>query len=158
MEYAAVIAAPFGRLGIVVHEDCLVRLAFLEESTQLTAAVPASLAATVTQQLNAYFSDSTFRFSVPYALHGTIFQQRVWAAIKSISPGDTVAYQHIAASLNTAPRAVGGACGRNPVPIIIPCHRVVACNGLGGFKQSTSKLTLAIKQWLLSHEQRCGSD
>lgn len=153
--YTAIIKAPFGHLGIVVDEGLLVKLAFLDNRTELLAPMAGTLAARVADELDAYFANATFPFSIPFQLHGTPFQRRVWSAIETIPSGDTLTYQQVANRLGTAPRPVGNACGRNPIPLIVPCHRVIARNGLGGFNQSTGRLTVGIKQWLLAHEQRC---
>jgi methylated-DNA-[protein]-cysteine S-methyltransferase len=83
------------------------------------------------EQLEAYFSGELTAFDVPVALHGTAFQQRVWAALQDIPFGTTTTYGELAASIGapTASRAVGLANGRNPVSIVVPCHRVVGANG-----------------------------
>jgi methylated-DNA-[protein]-cysteine S-methyltransferase len=84
-------------------------------------------------------------------MYGTVFQQRVWQAIASIPLGQTRSYGQLAEQLNSGPRAVANACGANRIPLIIPCHRVLAKNGLGGFMQG-KKNGLNIKRWLLAHE------
>jgi methylated-DNA-[protein]-cysteine S-methyltransferase len=78
----------------------------------------------------------------------------VWQALRRIPGGSTQSYGELARQLHTAPRAVGQACGANPIPVIIPCHRVLARNGLGGFMSSAGGDSLAIKRWLLEHERR----
>ena len=88
---------------------------------------------------------------------GTVFQRRVWAMIAAIPAGHTSTYADIAAHLHTAPRAVGQACGANPVPLLVPCHRVVARGGLGGFARCDGGYLLEVKRWLLAHEQRLHS-
>ncbi|MGE5548147.1 MAG: methylated-DNA--[protein]-cysteine S-methyltransferase [Solirubrobacterales bacterium] len=85
-------------------------------------------------QLDAYFEGRLDRFDLPLAPHGTDFQRKVWQALAKIPFGATRTYGELAADLGTAPRALGGACGRNPIPIIIPCHRVLAADrSLGGY-------------------------
>ena len=84
-------------------------------------------------QLDAYFDGKAETFDLPLAPAGTDFQQRVWTHMNSISYGKTISYGEIAKVLNSAARAVGMACGANPIPIIIPCHRVLAVNGMGGY-------------------------
>jgi methylated-DNA-[protein]-cysteine S-methyltransferase len=83
---------------------------------------------------------------------GTRFQQRVWEQIAAIPPGDTVTYGRIAEAVHSSPRAVGNACRANPVPLRIPCHRVVGAAGLGGFAGERGGELLGIKRWLLAHE------
>jgi methylated-DNA-[protein]-cysteine S-methyltransferase len=89
---------------------------------------------------------------VPFELDGTPFQRRVWSAIATIVPGRTLTYNDLARTLGTAPRPVGGACGANRLPLVIPCHRVVGANGLGGFMNVRSGNPLDVKRWLLRHE------
>lgn len=85
-------------------------------------------------QLEEYFDGKRTSFDLPLAPHGSPFQRRVWAALAAIPFGATRTYAALAIELGTAPRALGGACGRNPIPIIVPCHRVLASDGrLGGY-------------------------
>ncbi len=84
-------------------------------------------------QLEAYFDGKSETFDLPLAPAGTAFQQRVWALMSSISYGKTMSYGEMANALDSAARAVGMACGANPIPVIIPCHRVLAANGMGGY-------------------------
>jgi methylated-DNA-[protein]-cysteine S-methyltransferase len=101
-------------------------------------------------QLEAYFAGSLTEFDLPLAPAGTPFQQRVWAALREIPFGTTVSYLELARRVagDRAVRAVGGANGRNPVSIIIPCHRVIGANGsLVGYGGGLER-----KRWLLRHE------
>jgi methylated-DNA-[protein]-cysteine S-methyltransferase len=103
-------------------------------------------------QLKAYFAGKLTTFDLPLAPHGTEFQQRVWLELVRIPYGTTTSYGEIARELGDkqATRAVGAANGRNPLPIIVPCHRVIGADGsLTGFGGG-----LPIKRWLLDHEQR----
>lgn len=85
-------------------------------------------------QLDAYFDRRLRTFDLPFAPQGTAFQRRVWEALATIPYGETRTYGTLARDLDSGPRAIGGACGRNPLPILIPCHRVLAGNGgLGGY-------------------------
>lgn len=87
------------------------------------------------------------------APQGTPFQQRVWNALRTIPCGETRTYGALAAHLSTSPRAVGAACGANPCPIVIPCHRVVGRNGaLIGFSGGHTGAWLDLKAWLLERE------
>jgi methylated-DNA-[protein]-cysteine S-methyltransferase len=84
---------------------------------------------------------------------GTPFRQRVWQLLSRIPPGQTRTYGDVARELGSSARAVGQAVGDNPIPIVIPCHRVIAADGsLGGFNHSRSGYSLDIKRWLLFHE------
>ncbi len=149
--YQAVIAAPFGRLGIRVCDEMITAIDFLPASGPLQAAA-SGLAADAARQLNAYFTDAGYSFDLPLAAQGTDFQQRVWAALLSIPAGQTRTYGELAAELGSSARAVGGACRANPVPVVVPCHRVVARDGVGGFAGRTDGPELARKRWLLAHE------
>lgn len=102
------------------------------------------------RQLDAYFDDGTVAFDLPLAPAGTAFQQRVWQAMRAIAPGQTRRYGELAAALGSSARAVGTACGANPIPIIIPCHRVVGAASLGGYSGGDGADT---KRFLLAHEQ-----
>jgi len=84
-------------------------------------------------QLETYFDGKSETFDLPLAPAGTAFQQRVWTLMSSISYGKTMSYGEMAKALDSAARAVGMACGANPIPVIIPCHRVLAANGMGGY-------------------------
>jgi methylated-DNA-[protein]-cysteine S-methyltransferase len=106
------------------------------------------------QQLADYFEHPGTNFSVPFELVGTPFQQRVWQALTQIPAGGTLTYGELAARLGSGARAIGNACRRNPVSIIVPCHRVVAASGIGGYSGSTSGPVLDRKRWLLDHENQ----
>lgn len=104
------------------------------------------------RQIQAYCQRPDFRFSLQTAPAGTAFQHRVWRLIASIPSGCTRTYSALARDLESSPRAVGGACRANPYPLLVPCHRVVAVDGLGGFAGDTRGTLLAFKRRLLLHE------
>ena len=114
------------------------------------------LAARACAQIDRYLEDSEFRFDLPIAFQGTSFQRRVWKRISAIDAGLTRSYGEIARELGSSPRAVGQACGANPVPLVVPCHRVLAAGGLGGFAHHERGFHLAVKRWLLAHEGSAG--
>jgi methylated-DNA-[protein]-cysteine S-methyltransferase len=106
----------------------------------------------VAQQLDAYFAKKLIRFDVPLSLRGTSFQRRVWKALAEIPLGKTLSYAELACRVGApaAVRAIGAAVGRNPISIIVPCHRIVGSDGsLTGYAGG-----LARKRWLLEHECR----
>jgi methylated-DNA-[protein]-cysteine S-methyltransferase len=103
------------------------------------------------EQLHAYFDGALTEFSLPLAPVGTSYQQRVWQALYAIPYGETRSYLDIAQMAGGSPRSVGQANGSNPIPIIIPCHRVVASTHLGGYSGGEG---LATKCWLLALETR----
>src|SRR5437762_13105095 len=112
-----------------------------------------ALAARACRQIERYLADPQFRFSLPLAPAGTLFRRRVWDTLAEIPVGESRTYGELARALHTAPRAIGGACGANPIALVIPCHRVVGTHGsLGGFMGVTEGDPIAIKRWLLTHE------
>lgn len=151
MDYQAKIAVPFGVLGIRCDERVLTGIDFLP-ATQKPQRATSALAKTVCEQLLRYLEDPDMQFSVPLKPGGTPHQQKVWLAMCNIPRGKTRSYGELAAELKSAAQAVGQACGANPIPIIIPCHRVVGKTGLGGFMRHASGDPLDIKRWLLAHE------
>jgi methylated-DNA-[protein]-cysteine S-methyltransferase len=101
------------------------------------------------RQLDAYFAGKLSDFDLPLRPAGSDFERSVWDQMQKIPYGKTRSYGELAGALGSAPRAVGGACGRNPIPIVIPCHRVLAKAGLGGYSDSGG---LETKQVLLTLE------
>jgi methylated-DNA-[protein]-cysteine S-methyltransferase len=153
-----VIAAPFGCLGITTEmvdgSLMLARIRYLPASAKHRAPGNA-LATLVGEQCDAYFADPRAVFDLPLKPQGTAFQQRVWHAVAQLQSGERSTYGAIAAHLHSGARAVGGACGANYFPLVIPCHRVVAKSNLGGFMgQDAPGLYRDIKRWLLNHEAR----
>ncbi len=151
-DYDAVITSPLGRLGINA-EQALTNIDFVPTRTPLKAA-RTPVARKVCVQLKKYFTDPSVRFDVPLAPAGTDYQQRVWQAMRRIPAGQARRYGELATRLSSGPRAVGGACRANPIPIVVPCHRVVAASGDGGYMGTTHGRRLDIKRWLLAHERR----
>ncbi|HTW51750.1 MAG TPA: methylated-DNA--[protein]-cysteine S-methyltransferase [Stellaceae bacterium] len=107
------------------------------------------LLAEAAQQLDAYFAGRLRDFDLPLRPAGSDFEQRVWAAMRDIPYGETRNYGDLAAATRSAPRAVGRACGRNPIPIVIPCHRVLGKGWMGGYSGEGG---LKTKQALLGVE------
>ena len=150
--YTAVCETPMGiHLGIQVQDGMLVGLDFLSTRTALHAGRD-ELTREVVSQLQRYYADPTWKFDLPIRLQGTEYQQRVWRLMRNIRAGNTESYGGLAKKLSSSARAVGGACRANPVPIIVPCHRVVASHGIGGFAGDGSGGRVALKHWLLQHE------
>ena len=150
-KYALVMDSPLGRLGIQLDGDALCRLDFLPDSVPLKPARnPAGRR--VVRALERYFFDPDHRFTLPLRPAGTPFQQRVWSALRDIPAGETLSYGELAARLGSGARAVGNACRRNPVSIIVPCHRVVAARGMGGYGGKVGDRAIWRKRWLLAHE------
>ena len=151
MDYQAKLKTPFGKLGIHCTADALTGIDLLAPSTRIMQ--PQSpLAREVCEQLTAYFSDPDFHFDLPLQPGGTEHQNRVWRAMCAIPRGNARSYGDVATQIRSSPRAVGQACGNNPIPIVIPCHRIVSKAGLGGFMHRDAGFALDIKRWLLVHE------
>lgn len=153
MGYQARFLAPFAVLGIMTDGTALTGLDFLPLNTPPLEPQD-TISKQVCTQLQAYLADPSFKFDLPTAPRGTVFQAKVWQALRDIPSGSTRSYGELAERIRSAPRAVGQACGANHIPVIIPCHRVLAKNGLGGFMNSTVGDSMAIKRWLLQHERR----
>ncbi|XVX20971.1 methylated-DNA--[protein]-cysteine S-methyltransferase [Actinomycetota bacterium] len=149
-----VMPSPIGPLGLVADDDALVAVEFLEDSTRLNhvaAHAPALLAETE-RQLSAYFAGELTEFDLPLRPEGSDFQLRVWDALRGIPFGQTRTYGQIAEAVGltaaAASRAVGAAAGANPLPVVIPCHRVIGADGsLVGFAGGLRR-----KEILLAHE------
>ena len=147
--------SPIGRLEIIARGDAIVGLsierdgALPHDSSPMTNSAVTKRAVT---QLSEYFAGKRREFSVPVALAGTPFQTSVWNALTEIPFGDVRSYGDIGMTTgrSTAGRAVGGAVGANPVPIIVPCHRVLASDGrITGYSGGNG---IPTKVWLLDHE------
>lgn len=149
--FDAISDTPLGPVGIRMTGDSVAGLGFPPPGTPPRAAADADTAA-VMRQVSAYFSDPRLQPKVPMTTAGTDFQRRVWQALCRIPAGQVRTYGELAKELGTAARAVGGACRANPCPILVPCHRVVAAHGRGGYAGATSGRWMAIKEQLLRHE------
>ena len=150
--YAAKFKAPFAMLGIRTARGAVTGIEYL--TTRERSQSPTdTVSERAWRQIERYLSDPQWRFTLPIAPAGTAFRRKVWAALSKIPVGESRTYGEIARMLHSAPRAVGGACGANPIALVIPCHRVVGSQGsLGGFMGVTDGEPIAIKRWLLAHE------
>lgn len=151
--FSAIICAPFGFVGIRTEAENVSELVYLPP--RFAEKAPTSkLAEKAAKQIDRYITQPDFCFNLPLKKVGTDFQQRVWNAISSIPRGEVRTYGQIAKHIKSAPRAVGQACGANWYPLVIPCHRVTAAGGLGGFAHHDDEtgFYVGIKRWLLTHE------
>lgn len=142
-----VVFTPLGRVALRAAGDALAAVDWTEEEETPTASF--GVLEKAATQIAAYFAGRLKRFDLPLAPKGTDFRQRVWRAMLDIPYGETRSYGDVARLLQSGPRAVGGACGANPLPIIVPCHRILASNGLGGY---SGRGGLDVKQFLLNLE------
>ena len=139
------IPSPVGQLTIDEDNAAIVAIRWAEEP----AGNGSPLLAEAARQLEAYFASRLSHFDLPLAPAGSPFEARVWAAMQQIPYGETRSYGDLASAIGSAPRPVGRACGHNPIPIVIPCHRVLARGGLGGYSGAGG---LATKTRLLALE------
>ncbi len=156
MTYQACFATPCTVFGIRCNDHAVTEIEFLPAATPGLAPTNA-LATRVCDALRQYFFDPRYAFDLPLALQGTVFQRRVWDEICRVPAGEVITYAELARRVGSGARAVANACGANGFPIVIPCHRIVAANGLGGFMRGRKSPSLDIKRWLLFHE-RSASD
>jgi methylated-DNA-[protein]-cysteine S-methyltransferase len=161
LDFDVVVKAPFGGIGVRTEGGVVSEAVYLPASIAPRPARHA-LAKEAARQIARYWKDPAFAFDLPLAERGTAFQRRVWKVICAIPSGTTLSYGGVARKLRTGPRAVGGACGANWFSLIIPCHRVLASNGLGGFgdasNEDAGRFHLNIKRWLLAHEGVAGHE
>ena len=155
-----IIESPVGKLALAARADGLTTILFEPHDPSVfaawrpsDAAAPGASAvlARTRHQLAAYFAGDLTTFDLPLSPTGTSFQRRVWDALRRIPFGESTSYGQIARGLGVpnSARAVGAANGRNPIPIIVPCHRVIGANGsLTGFGGGIER-----KHWLLEHER-----
>jgi methylated-DNA-[protein]-cysteine S-methyltransferase len=142
---SASIGTPVGRLTISASADAIVAIRWADDGDGDAS----PLLAEALRQLAAYFAGRLTQFDLPLAPQGSAYDARVWAAMRRIPLGQTLSYGELAFEIGSAPRAIGGACGRNPIPIVIPCHRVLGRNGIGGYSGGSG---LATKRALLALE------
>jgi len=146
---ARTLDTPIGKLGLVGSDAGLSRVRFHARATR--AAESCAVLDEAGEQLDSYFAGELIDFDLPFDLHGTDFQRDCWLALATIPYGQTVSYGEQARRLGLGPaaaRAVGAANGQNPLPIVLPCHRVIGADGsLTGFGGG-----LHVKRFLLEHE------
>lgn len=136
---------PLGPLSVISHDGYIERLEWRAcEQGQSAPEIEAAL-----DQLKAYFAGDLTRFDLPLRVQASDFQRAACDAMLDIAFGDTRTYGDLARDLGVPAQAIGGACGGNPIPVIIPCHRVLGAQGLGGYSGDGGVET---KVWLLKHE------
>jgi methylated-DNA-[protein]-cysteine S-methyltransferase len=155
MSWDAVVDFPVMKVGVQTRDDRVVEIRYLPPSSAALSARN-SLAERAARQLERYRDDPDATFDLPLRIEGTPLQRSVWEAMRAIPRGETRTYGAIAQQIGETDykklRAIGQACGDNRLPIVIPCHRVVAADGLGGFAHSTDGYLIEAKRWLLLHE------
>ncbi len=149
--YSAVIATPLGKVGVHCTQDAIVSVDYVD--FRVAKKRPdGPLVRELVGELQRYFRNPQNGFDLPLVWSGTEFQRKVWRALRRIPLGKTRTYGDLARQLDSGPRAVGNACRANPVSIVVPCHRVVAAAGIGGYSGAVKGVRLGRKRWLLRHE------
>ncbi len=149
--FQTICKVPFGWITVTTSKQAVRQIDMSEFRPAITDC-PNALGETVCKSLQRWFEGGVWPQGIPLQLSGTAFQKKVWEALLDIPSGETRTYGDLARQLQSGSRAVGGACRRNPVPLLVPCHRVVAANGDGGFAGHTDGFWMSTKRWLLAHE------
>lgn len=153
-QWSVVVATPLPdgwRFAIRCEGGVVCESEFISATMPLLAPVD-ECARRAAAAVQGYFDFSRTSCDIPLAPGGTPFQQRVWQELLAIPPGRPCSYGKLAANLGSSARAVAAACRANPIPLLIPCHRVVAAHGPGGYMGATEGAPLRLKNWLLDHE------
>jgi len=150
-------AAEIGLINLVIDKNKLLSLSVSENDLPVNKSLKSAakeniLLQDIVNQLEQYFTQACSFHDIPWLLMGTPFQKRVWHELTKIPLGKTMSYGELAKKIQSSPRAVGNACRKNPLAIIIPCHRVVSAKGIGGYAGKTEGNNITIKRWLLHHE------
>jgi methylated-DNA-[protein]-cysteine S-methyltransferase len=149
--YDVTVEFPKMKVGVATRDGVIASLRYLPLSfSPVVAKNP--LAEKAARQLEAYKRDPNTAFDLPVVIEGTELQKAVWRVMCGIPRGKTRTYGDIGREVGADAREVGQACGDNRLPLVIPCHRVVAANGIGGFAHATDGYLLEAKRWLLMHE------
>jgi methylated-DNA-[protein]-cysteine S-methyltransferase len=155
MRWDAVIEFPKMKVAVATRDARVAGIKYLPLSED-SKDPDNALAERAVRQLERYREDPDAKFDLPLLIEGSEFQRRVWDAMCAIPRGRTLTYGEMARKLggmdHEAARAVGQACGDNRLPVVIPCHRVVAADGVGGFSHTTDGYLIDAKRWLLMHE------
>ena len=149
--YDVTVEFPKFKVGVATRGGVVTQLKYLPLSAPSIAATN-PLAEKAAQQLEAYKRDPNSRFDLPVVVEGTELQKSVWKAMCAIPHGKTRTYGDLARELGADAQDIGQCCGDNRLPLVIPCHRIVAANGIGGFAHATSGYLVETKRWLLMHE------
>jgi methylated-DNA-[protein]-cysteine S-methyltransferase len=155
LPFDAILPLPFGGIGVRVADGLVTELTYTPPS-MLPIVPKTAVARDLAAQVKAYLKSPAHVFNVPLAARGSEHQGKVWRAISAIPAGSVLTYGDVAKQIRSAPRAVGQACGANWFPLVIPCHRVVAAGGIGGFARAVDGASdgfhMGVKRWLLAHE------
>jgi len=149
--FDVVVEFPKMKVGVATRGDQVVQIRYLPLSA-VSILAKNKLAEEAARQLERYREDADAAFDLPVRIEGTPLQRAVWDAMRAIPRGKTRTYGDLAKELGANAREIGQACGDNRLPIFIPCHRIVAADGIGGFSHATDGYLIEVKRWLLAHE------
>jgi len=149
--YDVTIEFPKFKVGVATRDGVVTALKYLPLSA-VSISPENELARRAERQLQGYRADPSTRFDLPVVVEGTELQKAVWRAMCAIPLGKTRTYGDLARELGADARDIGQCCGDNRLPLVIPCHRIVAADGIGGFAHATSGYLVEAKRWLLMHE------
>jgi methylated-DNA-[protein]-cysteine S-methyltransferase len=149
--YDVTVDFPKFKVGVAVRDGIVTELKYLPLSAA-SISPKSELAKRAERQLEGYKRDPNSGFDLPVVIEGTELQKSVWKAMCAIPRGKTRTYGDLARELGADARNIGQCCGDNRLPLVIPCHRIVAADGIGGFAHATSGYLLEVKRWLLMHE------
>jgi methylated-DNA-[protein]-cysteine S-methyltransferase len=149
--YDVTVDFPKFKVGVAVRDGVVAQLKYLPLSAP-SVSPTSELARRAERQLEGYKRDPNSTFDLPVVIEGSDLQKAVWKAMCAIPRGKTRTYGDLARELGADPRDIGQCCGDNRLPLVIPCHRIVAADGIGGFAHATSGYLLEAKRWLLMHE------
>ncbi len=144
------IDTPIGRLDIEITDQALRQVELNSQSDLISP--QSAFGIEVVEQINRYFKQADFQFDLPLVQSGTEHQLKVWSALSEIPVGSVLTYGELAKKIGSSARAIGNACRNNPIPLIVPCHRIVAASDIGGFSGAKEGVLLGIKRDLLCHE------
>ena len=142
--------SPIGSLEIISHDGHIKNLNILTDTPPTVGNI---IHPEIESALKQYFQNAKHLFRLRLEPEGSEFQKKIWQALCQIPVGSVMTYGDLAKQFGSSPRAIGNACRNNPIPILIPCHRVVAKNHLGGYSGAVDGHYLEMKKWLLQHEK-----
>lgn len=146
------IQTPWALLAITSDARGIVSADFVKTGSEAPPATHDVDASPIRAQILSYLANPKTRFTLALHVEGTVFQRKVWQALREIPAGETMTYGELAKRLKTSPRAIGNACRANPIPLIIPCHRIVSSGGIGGYSGEVAGENIDLKRQLLRHE------
>ena len=151
--YDVTVDFPRMKVAVQTRDEKVAGIRYLPMSTPAIAPKNV-LAERAARQLERYREDPDTAFDLPLLIEGSPLQRSVWQAMCAIPRGRTRTYGDLARELGADARAIGQCCGDNRLPIVIPCHRIVAADGIGGFSHTSEGYLIEVKRWLLAHEIR----